>query len=163
MSLRLSVSVEADSDPATVWSELTDWAGQARWIPLTTVRIVSEHDQGLGVRAAALSGLWVGHVPLGLLDRFVVTGWTPPAADGYGELEVLHLGPYFTGEGAFRVDPVEGGGTRITATEVFSLPGGGPVEAVVAVALPVMRRGFSASLDGLRKICEQSSAGARSS
>ena len=159
MSLQLQVSVEAAADPATAWSELTDWAGQSRWIPFTTVQIVSQHEQGLGVRAAALSGFQLGRVPVGLLDNFVVTGWTPPAGGGAGELEVLHLGPYFTGEGAFRVEGVAGR-TKITATEVFSLPGGAPVEAVVGLALPVMRRGFLASLQGLKKIVERSAAGA---
>ena len=38
----------------------------------------------------------------GLLDRFIVTGWSPPA-DDTAELEILHLGPYFTGEGVFRL------------------------------------------------------------
>ena len=47
---------------------------------------------GIGVRADALSGFWLGRVPIGLLDRFVVTDWTPPGDDP-GRLEVLHLGP----------------------------------------------------------------------
>lgn len=153
MSLRLQVSVAADADPATVWAEMTDWAGQSRWIPFTTVTIVSEHDVGLGVRAEALSGFRLGRLPVGLLDRFVVTGWTPPTSDGYGELEVLHLGPYFTGEGAFRIEPV-GDRTRITATEVFALPGGPPSEALVGLALPVMRQGFEGSLRSLKRIAE---------
>lgn len=152
MSLRLQVSVDAAADVASSWAELVDWAGQSRWIPLTTVRVVSEHQEGLGVRAVALSGFWWGRIPLGLLDNFVVTGWTEPQ-DGFGELEVLHLGPYFTGEGAFRVEAV-GESTRITATEVFSLPGGSPVEAVVRLFLPLMRRGFQTSLESLRKVVE---------
>jgi hypothetical protein len=157
VSIRLQVFVDTTAEPAAVWSELTDWEGQARWIPLTTVKIVSEHAEGLGVRAAALSGFWLGRIPVGLLDRFVVTGWTPPGADSFGELEVLHLGPYFTGEGAFRVEPA-GGGTRITATEVFSLPGGRAVEALVRLALPVMRIGFRSSLSSLEKVTRQAAA-----
>lgn len=155
MSVRLQVSVRTTAAPSTVWAELTDWAGQARWIPLTTVATVSDHDSGLGVRAEALSGFWWGRVPVGLLDRFVVTGWTPPAAGRAGELEVLHLGPYFTGEGAFRVE-AEGDGTRITATEVFSLPAGPLLEPVVRLALPIMRLGFRASLRSLKKVAERS-------
>jgi hypothetical protein len=155
MSLRLRVSTDVRCDPATAWTELTDWAGQARWIPLTTVRIVSDRTEGLGVRAEALSGWWLGRVPVGLLDRFVVTGWRAPDATAPGELEVLHLGPYFTGEGAFRVEAV-GERSRITATEVFSLPGGRVAEAVVRLALPVMKAGFQVSLRSLGKICEAS-------
>lgn len=158
MSVRLQVSVHAKASPLTVWAEMTDWAGQARWIPLTTVEPVTERETGVGVRVEALSGFWLGRLPVGLLDRFVVTGWTPPAAGHYGELEVLHLGPYFTGEGAFRVE-AEGRGTRITATEVFSLPAGAVLEPLVRLALPVMRVGFWASLRSLKKVAEGSRRG----
>ncbi len=158
MSLRLQVHVDTEATPDTVWAEMTDWAGQARWIPLTTVKAVGPQQTGVGVRVVALSGLWLGHIPVGLLDNFVVTGWTPPGHDTFGELEVLHLGPFFTGEGAFRVE-TSGGLTRITATEVFSLPGGRLVESVIRPALPLMARGFQASLTLLRKVCESSSRG----
>ena len=101
MSVRLETSAEIAAPLARVWDELVDWPGQSRWIPFTTVRIETDHEAGLGVRATALSGCWLGRIPAGLLDRFVVTGWTPPGPDGRAELEVLHLGPYFTGEGVF--------------------------------------------------------------
>jgi Polyketide cyclase / dehydrase and lipid transport len=144
----LQVARQVSAEPARVWQVLIDWAGQSRWIPFTTVDIVSDHDQGLGVRAVVLSGFRLGPVPIGLLDNFVVTGWRPAR-----ELEVLHLGPYFTGEGTFRLEPHHGG-TWVTATEVFSLPGGKPVEAIVRLGLPLMRAGFRRSLRGLATIAE---------
>jgi hypothetical protein len=144
----LQVAVQASAEPARVWQVLIDWAGQSRWIPFTTVEVVSDHDQGLGVRAVVLSGFRLGRIPVGLLDNFVVTGWRPAK-----ELEVLHLGPYFTGEGAFRLEPHHGG-TRVTATEVFSLPGGKPIEAIVRLGLPLMRVAFRRSLRGLATIAE---------
>jgi hypothetical protein len=144
----LQVAIQASAEPARVWQVLIDWAGQSRWIPFTTVDVVSDHDQGLGVRAVALSGIRLGRIPVGLLDNFVVTGWRPAT-----ELEVLHLGPYFTGEGAFRLEPHHGG-TRVTATEVFSLPGGKPIEAIVRLGLPLMRAAFRRSLRGLAAIAE---------
>jgi hypothetical protein len=152
----LRVDTHARADPGRVWQALIDWAGQSRWIPLTTVVIVSDHDKGLGVRAVALSGFRLGRLPVGLLDKFVVTGWTPPgsgANDGVGELAVLHLGPYFTGEGVFRLEPSDGG-TRVIATEIFRLPGGKPVEAFVRLGLPIIRMGFRRSLRGLAAIAE---------
>lgn len=169
MTLELRVSVDAEADPTTVWNVLTDWAGQSRWIPMTTVAVVGDHDSGLGVRASALSGFHVGKLPIGLLDRFVVTGWRPPDDSATAELEVLHLGPFFTGVGVFRVAPVDdhqaeaqlgqgrqtAGRVRITATELFSLPGGAPVEAAARWALPVMRAGFLSSLRSLQKIVER--------
>jgi hypothetical protein len=144
----LQVAIQASAEPARVWQVLIDWAGQSRWIPFTTVDVVSDHDQGLGVRAVALSGIRLGRIPVGLLDNFVVTGWRPAK-----ELEVLHLGPYFTGEGAFRLEPHHGG-TRVTATEVFSLPGGKPIEAIVRLGLPLMRAAFRRSLRDLATIAE---------
>ena len=78
MSIRLEASAEIDAPVAAVWDVLVDWTGQSRWIPLTTVRVTSDRDAGLGVRAEALSGVWLGRIPLGLLDRFIVTGWSRP-------------------------------------------------------------------------------------
>ena len=61
-----------------------------------------------------------------MLDRFIVTGWSPPAHEA-AELEILHLGPYFTGEGVFRLTGHDDK-TIVSCIEVFSLPGGRPVE-----------------------------------
>ncbi len=152
MSARLEVEVQIAADPLRVWEVLTDWGGQADWIPLTTVRVVSPQATGLGVRAEALSGFWLGPLPLGLLDRFVVTGWAPPVF-GSGELEVLHLGPYFTGEGVFALDAVDGG-TRVRCTEMITVPGGRPADAAVRALLPAMRLGFRQSLRDFAGIAE---------
>lgn len=152
MSVRLEVSREVDAPVATVWEVLVDWTGQSRWIPLTTVKVTDERSRGLGVRAEALSGVRLGRIPLGLLDRFIVTGWSPPADDA-GELEVLHLGPYFTGEGVFRLTGHDGK-TTVSCTEVFSIPGGRAVEWLARLALPVLRAGFASSLRALREIVE---------
>src|SRR5215217_5087773 len=84
----LRVASQVAAEPLHVWRILIDWAGQSRWIPFTTIDIISDHDQGIGVRAVALSGFRLGGIPVGLLDNFVVTGWTPAK-----EFEVLHLGP----------------------------------------------------------------------
>jgi hypothetical protein len=157
VTLRLEVARVLRASPERVWEELVDWPRQDLWIPFTHVRVTGGRSEGLGARVSALSGFWLGPVPVGLLDRFVVTGWTPPGSDpgdARGELAVLHLGPYFTGEGSFKVlpDPV---GARLVCTEVFSVPGGAPVEALLRVALPVMRRGFAASLTTFAGLVEQ--------
>ncbi len=151
MSLRLDVSREVAAPLERVWEVLVDWTGQERWIPMTTVRITSAHSAGLGVRAEALSGRWLGPVPLGLLDRFVVTGWAPPA-EGRAELEVLHLGPYFTGPGVFRLRSEDAGRTTVSCTELFDLPGGRLTEAVAGLTLPIMRRGFASSITALGRL-----------
>jgi hypothetical protein len=152
VAVRLEVSTEIDAPLATVWDVLIDWPGQSRWIPLTTVRVIGDRDVGLGVRVEALSGVWLGRIPLGLLDRFVVTGWTPPLADT-AELEVLHLGPYFTGVGVFRLTD-HGQQTTVSCTEIFSVPGGRLVEWPVRLSLPALRAGFARSLRALGAITE---------
>jgi hypothetical protein len=157
MSIRLEVATEVRAPVTRVWDELVDWAGQSRWIPFTTVRITTAHQTGLGVRAAALSGFWLGRVPIGLLDRFVVTGWTPPTPTDDGadraELEVLHLGPYFTGVGVFVLRGQETG-THVSAIELFDLPGGRLLDPPGRLLLPVLRQGFRLSLRRFAAVCE---------
>ena len=152
MSVRLDVSAEVDATVEVAWQVLIDWAGQSRWIPLTTVKVVNDRGVGLGARLEALSGVQVGRMPVGLLDRFIVTGWSPPA-DGVAELEIFHLGPYFTGEGVFRLTSHDGK-TTISCTEVFSLPGGRAVEWLAGLLLPIMRAGFAHSLRRFAAIAE---------
>jgi Polyketide cyclase / dehydrase and lipid transport len=153
VSIRLEVSAEIDAPVAAVWDVLVDWTGQSRWIPLTTVRVTSDRDAGLGVRAEALSGVWLGRIPLGLLDRFIVTGWSPPIADT-AEVEILHLGPYFTGEGLFRLTG-QGEKTIASCIEVFTTPGGRPVEWLLRLAQPALRAGLASSLRALGAIAER--------
>jgi hypothetical protein len=152
VSIRLEVSAEVDAPMTAVWDVLVDWAGQSRWIPLTTVRVTTDRQVGLGVRAEALSGVWLGRIPLGLLDRFIVTGWSPALSDN-AELEILHLGPYFTGEGVFRLTGHDGK-TTVACIEVFSVPGGRLVECIARGALPALRAGFASSLRTLAVIAE---------
>ena len=94
----------------------------------------------------------LGRVPVGLLDRFVVTGWAPPTWRP-GGVEVLHLGPYVAGEAVFQVAPAQDA-TQITAIEVFSLPGGRITDAAGRLAVPLLRRGLTASLARLASVSE---------
>ena len=149
----VQASVLVRAAPAAVWDVLVDWPGQSRWIPFTTVDVVGDRDRGIGVRAVALSGRRLGRIPVGLLDRFVVTGWTAPTGRGAAELEVLHLGPYFTGVGVFRLEPASGG-TAVRCTEVFEVPGGRLVEVPVRAVLRVLERGLQRSLRSLAAIVE---------
>jgi hypothetical protein len=152
VSVRLEVSTKTDAAVVAVWEVLIDWAGQSRWIPLTTVRVTTARNVGVGVRAEVLSGVWLGRLPLGLLDRFIVTSWSPPADDA-AELEIFHLGPYFTGEGAFRLRGQDGK-TTVSCIEVFSLPGGRVTEWLPRLALPLLRVGLGRSLRALAAIVE---------
>ena len=56
-------------------------------------------------------------------------------------MEVLHLGPYFTGEGAFRLEPHDGG-TRVDNDWKCFPCSGKPIEAIVRLGWPLMRAAF---------------------
>ena len=150
MTIRLEASAEIDAPIAAVWDVLIDWTGQSRWIPMTTVQITSDRKAGLGTRVEALSGVRLGRIPVGLLDRFIVTGWSPPVTDT-AELKVWHLGPYFTGEGAFRLTGHDGR-TTVSCIETFAVRGGRLVEWPVRLALPALRAGLTSSLRALGEI-----------
>jgi hypothetical protein len=150
VTIRLEASAEIDAPIAAVWDVLIDWTGQSRWIPMTTVRVTGDREAGLGTRVEALSGVRLGRIPVGLLDRFIVTGWSPPVTDT-AELKVWHLGPYFTGEGAFRLTGHDGK-TTVSCIETVAVPGGRLVEWPVRLALPALRAGLTSSLRALGEI-----------
>jgi Polyketide cyclase / dehydrase and lipid transport len=151
VSVDLRVSHTVAAPAARVWEVLVDWAGQRRWLPFTTVRVVSDHDSGPGVRCEALSGFWLGRLPVGLLDRFTVTTWRPPTPTHPGLLEVLHTGPYFRGPGAFELRPLPSG-TDVRCVEIFDVTGGAVATRLAGLLLPVMRAGFAGSLRSLGRL-----------
>jgi hypothetical protein len=154
VTLRLETTAEIAAPADRVWNVLVDWPGQGRWIPFTTVRTTSARDAGLGVRVVALSGFRLGRIPVGLLDNFVVTGWMPPNGSlSRAELEVLHLGPYFRGEGVFRLED-RGDRTTVRCVELFALPLAPVTEPVARLLMPLMRTGFTLSLRRLAALCE---------
>jgi len=90
--------------PQQVWDVVTDWAGHARWIPLTTMRL----DRGptrVGFSFAGLSG--IGR--LRFADVMRITGWVPPAASGPGEFRLVKVGRLLAGWAEVSVQPVQGG------------------------------------------------------
>lgn len=154
MSLELRVNHTIPTPPEAVWEVLVDWVGQRRWIPLTSVRIIGDQTSGIGVRCEALSGWWLGRLPIGLLDRFIVTVWQPPKGTEPGQLEVLHLGPYFTGPGVFELRPTAQG-TEVRCTEIVDVVGGPVLTNLAGLLVPVMRAGFGGSLRTLGRLCGQ--------
>jgi len=126
--------------PADVWPELVDWVGQSRWIPLTTMRVIQERVEGLGSRIRAEHGPRLGHHRVGITDEMVVTGWEPPY-----EIEVAHLGPWFTGVGVFTVE-ARGLRTWLSIRERIDLAGGRPAEAAALVVRPLLQSQLASSL-----------------
>lgn len=140
MTLRFNGSAMVPAAPADVWPHLVDWVGQSRWIPLTTMRVIQERVEGIGSRIRAEHGPRIGRKRVGITDNMVVTSWEPPY-----EVEVAHLGPWFTGVGVFTI---EGRGLRswLSVRERIELPGGRAAEAAVLAIRPVLQRQLAGSL-----------------
>jgi uncharacterized protein YndB with AHSA1/START domain len=90
--------------PRQMWGIVTDWAGYARWMPLTTMRL----DQGptrVGWSFAGLTGL--GRVRFS--DVMRVTEWAPPAETGAAAFRLVKVGRLLAGWAEVSVQPIAGG------------------------------------------------------
>ena len=90
--------------PAQVWDVITDWAGYARWMPLTRMRL----DQGptrVGWSFAGLTG--VGR--LRFSDAMRITAWAPTSGAGPGAFRLVKVGRLLAGWAEVSVLPIAGG------------------------------------------------------
>ena len=90
--------------PSAVWDIVTDWAGYARWMPLTTMRL----DPGptrVGWSFAGVTG--VGR--LRFSDAMRITAWAPPAEAGSGAFRLVKVGRLLAGWAEVSVRPIADG------------------------------------------------------
>jgi uncharacterized protein YndB with AHSA1/START domain len=90
--------------PPRVWEVVTDWAGYARWMPLTTMRL----DQGptrVGWTFAGLTG--VGRFRFS--DVMRVVDWAPPSETGAAAFRLVKVGRLLAGWAEVSVLPIAGG------------------------------------------------------
>ncbi|RCK68637.1 SRPBCC family protein [Desertihabitans brevis] len=144
MAYRLQVEHHSPARPEQLWSVLSDWEGQHRWIPLTSVRVLEGDGSQVGDLVEAVSRPGWGERRRGLVDRMRVTRTVP----GY-LLEVEHLGPFFRGLGRFTLVS-DGQGTRITSLEEVSGPA--PAVALAPLSGPALRVGLRGSLRSLSEL-----------
>ena len=90
--------------PHQMWSVVTDWAGYARWMPLTTMRL-DEGPMRVGWSFAGLTGLG----RLRFADVMRLTEWAPPAQTGPGSFRLVKVGRLLAGWAEVSVLPVDGG------------------------------------------------------
>jgi uncharacterized protein YndB with AHSA1/START domain len=87
-----------------VWAVITDWAGHARWIPLTTMRL-GQGPTAVGFTFAGLTG--VGR--LRFADVMRLTVWSPPSDSGPGDFRLVKVGRLLAGWAEVSVQPLQGG------------------------------------------------------
>ena len=107
-NVRFTVRHHFDHPPRVVWDELVDWAGHAKWVPATRVKVEEGDPLAIGARFTA----WTGVGPLSLEDRMelVALDWNDESSSG--SCEVAKLGPILKGRAGFTIEP-DGSGTML--------------------------------------------------
>lgn len=118
----LVLTQDVDAPAEQVWEVLTDWAVHDRWMLLTR----AEGDRAEGGEIRAFTGL--GRI--GFLDTMTITVWEPPR-----RAVVRHTGKVVRGSGAFEVEDLGGGRSRVVWSEWVLLPLG----VIGQLAWPVAR------------------------
>jgi hypothetical protein len=151
----VAVTVDVSAPARATWDAITDWPAHGRFAPLTTVTVTTPDPPGVGTRFLARSG--VGRV--GFDDPMEVVEWAPPADGGAGHCVVRKHGRLVLGSARIDVEPVAGGGSRLTWTydiEVAPLAITRPFAPVVAAAT---RAGLRRVLGTLARDVERAQAG----
>ena len=134
----LVLTQEVDAPAEQVWEVLTDWAVHDRWMLLTH----AEGDRVEGGEVRAFTG--VGRI--GFLDTMSITVWEPPR-----RAVVRHTGRVVRGSGAFEVEDLGGGRSRVVWSEWVLLPLGIVGQLVWPVARIPLRLLLQASLRRLAR------------
>lgn len=147
MTVRIQVSVDVAVDPAAAFAALVDLPSQEKWIIATRLYAI-ESDVSpphVGARLAAFTGFG----SIGFLDTMTVTAYDPPhrwVMDKDGDL--------LRGVGTMQVDPLPGGGARVTWANDLTLPFGIVGRVGWLAAKPIARLSLGASLRRLARKLE---------
>lgn len=139
----LTVRVDVDAEPETVFAAATDWNRQSEWILGTTVRVTRGDGSSVGSEVAAFTG--VGGV--GVTDTMLVVSWDAPR-----RCEVQHTGRIVRGYGVFTVRP-NGHGATFEWTERLELPLGAVGRLGWRFVSPLFAWGLQQSLDRFADFC----------
>ena len=136
-------SVEIGVPIEQVWVRLAEVERQPEWMhDLKWVRLSSDGPIGVGTRAEGR----VRILGIGVTDPIEITDFLPPH-----DYAIRHEG-LFRGSGVFRLEALDGGGTRLTWDETL-IP---PVlpHLLGLIQAPLLGRIFQADLERLREQLE---------
>ncbi len=146
MMARIELSAFIRAPAEVIWPIITDFGTQARWMEdVHSLEVVFRAADGPGTVVKVTTKLF--GLPL-LHDVMVITVWDEPRT-----LEILHCGQ-FSGSGAFRLVPAEGGTTFVWEEEFD--PPLGPLGdfAVDKVIGPHLRAVWGRSMENVRRLAE---------
>ena len=115
--VEFAASVHVAAPVEQVWQRVTDWPAHARWVPLTSIRVLTAATGGTGARFVARTALG----PLGFDDPMEVIEWRPPAGGEPGLCRLVKHGRVVLGAAEFEVAPEPGGGSRVHLREQVEL------------------------------------------
>jgi hypothetical protein len=118
-----------------VFSELIDWKGHAKWVPLTRVQVITG-DGGPGTEFVATTGIG----PLALPDRMRVDELNPAAMT----VRITKIGPLLTGVVHLSVTSTGETTSRLEWVEDIRAPGVPQFLAKPVAA--AARKGFQTSI-----------------
>ncbi len=134
----LVVTQVVEAPAQQVWDLLTDWDRHDGWMLLTR----AEGGHGVGETLSAFTG--VG--PVGFLDTMTITVWEPPH-----RAVVRHTGRVVRGSGAFEVEQLAPGRSRVVWSEWIQLPLGVLGRLGWPLVRPVLRLFVQVSLRRLAR------------
>lgn len=142
--MKLTMRVDVDAPPETVFEAATDWERQGEWILATTVRVLRGDGRSVGSEMEAVTGI----SGVGVADRMQITVWQAPV-----RCEVAHLGRVVRGIGIFAVQPRGRDAATFEWTEQLDLPLGMLGRLGWPLIRPVFSWGLRRSLDRFANFC----------
>ena len=138
----LVVTQDVAAPVEAVWEVLTDWDVHDRWMLFTR----AEGGRAQGETISAFTGLG----RLGFLDTMTITVWEPPH-----RAVVRHTGNVVKGSGAFEVEAVAPGRSRVVWSEWVDLPLGALGRLGWPIVRPALRLLVQVSLRRLAAYVEK--------
>lgn len=96
---RFTAVVEVAASAERTWAALVDWPAHGRWLPATTVTVLTPSGAGVGARFVGRTGFG----PLSFDDPMEITEWAPPGGGRPGRCQVVKQGRVVLGEARFEV------------------------------------------------------------
>lgn len=127
--MNLTMRVDVNAPPETVFAAATDWERQGEWMLGTTVRVRRGDGRSVGSEVEALTRIR----GIGVTDSMRITVWDAPS-----RCEMRHLGAVVRGTGIFAVSPRGRDAATFEWTEQLELPLG----VLGAVGAPLIRPVF---------------------